>query len=815
MALKVWLPLNGDLKNYGCSEATTNIYGATVNTAGKIGSCYSFDGSDDYISINCPALYSIFTGQTQPFSIAFWVYHNDSTRAIIFGDYSLSGTIQFNIELTISHGLRFYWAGSPDKKFSENVGLQQWTHIAITYNGSKINLYKNGIKSSDSYNSALAAKNKTSGDFYLGRDSRTGDTAFNGKLNDFRIYDHCLSAAEVKEISQGLVLHYKLDGFFGGVGENLVINGDIRSDLTYWSNWGTATDRQVTTINGKKWLTFKTDATGKYGGFSQVRELALYKPDTQYRVSALMFASANTPGRLWVHMRSTEGGANLSQSQNTVNVTTSPQKYYFTFNTGHDANYTINKINLMVGAVNATSALDFYISDIKIEEGTKTTAWIPCKEELNYDMTKITDSSGYNHHGIIANEVISSPDSSRYNQSINLKNGNSMINCGRGGMVTDSITVNMWIKTSSWANPVSCTESGGWNFEINNSSISFPIYITDIGYVQSRNGSGAETIASATVADNTWHMLTGVYDRIGQTVKLYLDGELKQQNTVSAPKLIKYHSSNSIWIGGEATASSATNGMAGLFSDFRIYCTPLLDNDIKLLYNIGMKVDNLGSLHTYELEETNADKLYKTGVLKSQGFYENGYIEILHYDKNIYTEPDGSTWIHICHHNNPANGVFSSNGSWATGYYIDANRWYDVEQILPNLINYEFMVKQKTTSSATEAKYRWIQSINPRNATWDDVKPGTVTYITTSGYTSSNLGGLYYRNDNNQRMCIANNTNGNWYGGIGVWSTYNGGIPGYPNTVVTSGYVDLYARVYISTKLIKDIGFNSMNFIEM
>lgn len=32
-----------------------------------------------------------------------------------------------------------------------------------------------------------------------------------GSLNDFRIYDHCLSPFEIKEIAQGLILHYKLD----------------------------------------------------------------------------------------------------------------------------------------------------------------------------------------------------------------------------------------------------------------------------------------------------------------------------------------------------------------------------------------------------------------------------------------------------------------------------------------------------------------------------------------------------------------------------------------------------------------------------
>ena len=62
MALQIWLPLNGTLENKGCTDVTIVNNGATVNTAGKIGSCYSFDGSDDYISIVCPKLNSIFSG---------------------------------------------------------------------------------------------------------------------------------------------------------------------------------------------------------------------------------------------------------------------------------------------------------------------------------------------------------------------------------------------------------------------------------------------------------------------------------------------------------------------------------------------------------------------------------------------------------------------------------------------------------------------------------------------------------------------------------------------------------------------------------
>jgi hypothetical protein len=136
----------------------------------------------------------------------------------------------------------------------------------------------------------------------------------------------------------------------------------------------------------------------------------------------------------------------------------------------------------MIGAVNTTSALDFYISNIKVEEGVKATSWVPCKEEGGYDTTKIEDSSGYNHNGTILNTVSISSDTLRYSYSTKLEAANSMINCGRGGMVTDSITVNFWLKSSSWGNPVSCTEGGGWNFEGDGDYFRFPIYISGVGY---------------------------------------------------------------------------------------------------------------------------------------------------------------------------------------------------------------------------------------------------------------------------------------------------------------------------------------------
>ena len=173
------------------------------------------------------------------------------------------------------------------------------------------------------------------------------------------------------------------------------------------------------------------------------------------------------------------------------------------------------------------------------------------------------------------------------------------------------------------------------------------------------------------------------------------------------------------------------------------------------------------------------------------------------YDTSVYTEPDGTKWVRIVHHNNPANGLFTQGSSWGNSVYVDSNRWYDVNDTINALTKYEFMVKQKNTSSASEVKYRWVQKKSPLTATWYDVKASEVVRNTSSGYTDGGYGGLYILNSNTY-LCIANASNGNWYGAFGCWTAYSGGIPGYPNTIVTSGYMDLYVRVDEILPLIYD-----------
>ena len=136
MSLQVWLPLNGDLKNQGLDDITVTNNGATIDDNGKIGKCYSFDGSDDYIDLGDIGHY--FNGS--PFSITFWIYSEESgTRGIVFSGYNLPSTSNFfSIEINGSSGtldnyFRFDWHGG-------DVGIfhNAFTHLALKTHSSAI-----------------------------------------------------------------------------------------------------------------------------------------------------------------------------------------------------------------------------------------------------------------------------------------------------------------------------------------------------------------------------------------------------------------------------------------------------------------------------------------------------------------------------------------------------------------------------------------------------------------------------------------------------------------------------------------------------
>jgi hypothetical protein len=200
----------------------------------------------------------------------------------------------------------------------------------------------------------------------------------------------------------------------------------------------------------------------------------------------------------------------------------------------------------------------------------------------------------------------------------------------------------------------------------------------------------------------------------------------------------------------------------------------------------------------------------KTGIVVA-GALSESLVNPL--DLNFYEEPDTSVWIRLVHHNNPANAKFSQSNTFSSSVYLDDDRWF-YASIVNKITNntYEFMIKQKPASTSTEEKYRWIQRVNPFTAVFEDVDSADVTKITTTGYSvHSSYGGIYKFNTSNTYFVTNNGTKGNWWGALGSWGTFNGGIPGFAQKTITTGYMDLYLRVDNQTGDFASIFKNSIS----
>lgn len=193
MSLKVWLPLNGNLKNLGTGNVTVTNYGATVDNDGKTGKCYSFDGSDDRIQIsNAP--------QPTDISVAMWFKRNatTNTRQFLYTQWygitlELTSNNYVQCSVYTASGSQTAYCSSPTT-ITADTG---WTHICFVFkNGVGTSLYINGEHVSSASLAGPINISSTVGN--IGYYS----TYFNGKINDFRIYDEAISPELIHHLSR-------------------------------------------------------------------------------------------------------------------------------------------------------------------------------------------------------------------------------------------------------------------------------------------------------------------------------------------------------------------------------------------------------------------------------------------------------------------------------------------------------------------------------------------------------------------------------------------------------------------------------------
>lgn len=573
MALRVWLPLNGNINNYGISDAVVTNNGATVDNNGKIGKCYSFNGSSAKISTQI--------NLTPEMSFCVWVKFNSIQNFVIDARNS-SGQGYQPIYIS-STGVQIYSSGSPSGgyvNYSFSTGI--WYHIVVSYSNNKGYLYVNGMlvgtvgaASLTLNNSILTIGSRYSSERYL-----------NGKLNDVRVYDHALSSKEVKEISKGLCLHYKLAGH--GCPNLLTNTGPNDSGWGINQSGGTFTKtitNDCTTFN----VTTRATLWFLYYHILPTSVRNSLKVNTTYTYS--FEAKSNTNFNLGISLLS-GNGTNPMSNQKGIAILGDNQwhKYSVQLTTIADfSTLTQSDQYFYMSGGNVISTTNF--RNAKLEEGSIMTPWCPHTSDglytaLGYNQSIEEDLSGYGNNGVITGSLIPIENSPRYSYAAQRKDLNSYITVPKI-FNNNSFTISCWAFASTWETDYficsikDITDSWFANIGCNGGKVSqFAVF----------ESNKAIYHCTGTRIANGWHHFVGTFN--GTTAKLYIDGVLissatRSNNTAYTSNISRLYSSSFI----------------GAVSDFRIYATALSDADVLELYNTSLSIDNVGNMYAYEFKE--------------------------------------------------------------------------------------------------------------------------------------------------------------------------------------------------------------------
>lgn len=769
MSLQIYLPLNGNISNNGNNSVNpTAVGGINFDTSIKFGNALWL--TEDGQGVSLPG-YMTTMGSYSTYTMSAWIYlsstaSNHSTAIISTGDWNYPANQAVFGLYNYNNGYqvllvpnRSGWSSGitlPNK-----ITLSNWYHLAITYDGSVTKGYVNGTYIGQYAGGGITTTSNSS-DVHIGRATYYTGFTLHGWMGDVRIYDNALTDSEISDLYN---LSYLGVQVWAPLNGNLINKGSIYQTLTSTG----------ASINN----------SGKIGKCYSMSGTA------NNAIKGIYYSnSTNISFCIWVKFNSLSAGTHLIDGR--VGDVVGYQPMY------------IEQNRIQIG--NGATAFP----DISYNFSTNT--WYHIAVCYSADNTKVyingsliatnTASKGYNHNGQLNFYI-----GSRFT-------GTNPLN----GLVND---FRIYDRTLSADEVKDISRGLFMHYRLDNNGF---------------NNFNLEPVANTYTVSSPWTTTSANKDGYFWVTNSAFEGEIGATYTIS------------VQCDGNLASGHNTGGV----SPSNRYCTLWLYicNEGKSGWNTGSydspvcltnsnynhrKVGNTHvwtytmtgtqkyiSLRTNSYSDGNTAVTIKWWNFKVEKGSEytpyNSYLSEqtkttvgihewpVSYDTTVYTESDGSKWIRLVHHNNPAsNGVFSSSDTFATGVYKDSNRWYDAEPALARAQTYEFMVKQKTTSDASEVKYRWIQNVNPLTAVYTDVTKTKVTRITTSGYTDGGLGGIYkYSNTNGNsytRLAIANDSTSNWFGAFGSWETYQGGIPGYPNTAITSGYMDLYLRINVMGEL--------------
>lgn len=596
--LCLWLPFtDGTTKNYGLTNMDVVDYGTSVYDQGKLGKCRSFVGNG-YLQLS--NTFGIESGKD--FSCCYWIKEISNNILSKFRVVYQCGN------LIIGHyGNKFdiYSITGNTLDLAYVCDTTEWVHCCMTYQSSNntVTIYINGVKRSTSQPKNLTGLSGTTA--LIGK--RSSETyLFEGYLNDFRIYNTCLSPRQIKEISKGLICHYSLgeiDGKIGG--RNLIKNGKGNVKAGFFKKIPTVTDEygEFTLKSKKTYASISLSEGFVYGCRDYiVGEKYTWSYDIMY--TAWNFPTGSNRGEFWMGQRYInapsgetatgtwrgvtkhnlpvvgQNGCELNKWYHVKQTVTIPQQA--SSNVGQQGIISFYNSN-----ANVEASFTARIKNVKFEKSSTATSWTPAPEDdASFYDNVIYDTSGYCNNGSVTDSTCPtwSSDTPRYKGSY-VFNGNKQVIDTPNVFHQEDITISFWFKRLKDTNTRQFlfTIWEGFSCELTADDIPLFRIATDVSHAVD-----ALSDKKITVNDG-WTHFCGVYKN-GEYSKIYINGQLKKSVSSASKIYWNIHSSK---IGIYNSLNTYYNGQ---ISDVRIYATALSDSDILELYQSSASVDNNGNL---------------------------------------------------------------------------------------------------------------------------------------------------------------------------------------------------------------------------
>lgn len=559
MALQVWLPFtDGTLKQQGLNSASATV-GGTVNltNAGKLGKCATIGTAAGGITLPASTMQS-FT----ECSVAFWIkiiswYTSYATffqaglgstpwNNYIFGILRYGNNSNLCFSLTNSNG-----SSTSASYTSSNLEVGQWYHLAFTYKAGTVCIYKNGVLDK-TYNTTYVPNFAGITHISIGRCTDKTSYQTNCEMNDFRIYDHCLSEMEVKQLSQGLVLHYPLNR--GGWGQkNLLKNSSVENSHRYNSN---------------SLIYYYYDFSGNLPTGTYTCSFDIKSSNGKESAYCSYATNANTIQRI---CSLTNISSEWTHYSFTFNVTsTSSNDIFFAHYTGHGSPF------------NAKNEGYIYVKNIKLENGSIETPWSPAESDTlatTMGLNGITeyDTSGYCNNGTWHGTHTNTSDTPKYAVSTTAT-GSASTYLEGPILPAEAQTAALWIKCKKSQNAAIFNDkTTGLQIGLLNSLL----------YMNSKTSTAGFTTTHW--KDDDWNHVVVTYD--GTTRKAYVNG---QPETQSGASNYYIHNADNCWLWNRSYNNNYP--FNGSLSDLRIYATALSADDVKSLYQNCATIDPDGTI---------------------------------------------------------------------------------------------------------------------------------------------------------------------------------------------------------------------------